>query len=535
MAERDSTPKFDFLAVVLLSVSAVAVYCNTLSAGFVFDDYLHIVDNPNIRSISSSLIYFQEPLPPGNLYRPLLLLSYALSWRAAEGAAWFFHGGNVLLHAANLVMLYLLLGKLVERRMALLAALILAVHPTPSEAVANISGRSELLAVFFGAAFLLSALAALGKCAGSGRLKWELAAALCLLLALLSKESGLSFLLLLLVFIWHSGPGQLRAFAFSRLAVLSVIASGAYAALRLSALGPSAATGGEISFLDNPLAHLSIKERILNASYLLTNYIVLIVFPHRQSADYSFAQFYPLSPVLRNMEIGQVLSIAIPFLLLLVGGLRARRRDPLGALILWFFSAFSITGNIFFPIGTVFADRLAYLATPSVAAAVLLMLSRSFGSGPATVSGVAAFAACAMLTFSHNPVWHNNLSLWTHQMKVAPFSFKAKANYGAALYENGRLDEAKRYLEESLAIESGSPGTYRVLGQVYSALEETEDAGMAFRDALAIDPNNPVTLKAYKEFREKHPEPLTQTEAPSGRPSKISSSAPRDLEALGPP
>jgi protein O-mannosyl-transferase len=122
-----------------------------------------------------------------NAFRSVTIASFALNWAAAGAHPLVFHLVNLLLHTAVVVVLYLVLRSLLDSvpnasTIAFAAALLFAVHPIHTEAVASIVGRSELLA----AGFLLAA--------------WLLhlndkviAALLCFLLALLSKESAVAF------------------------------------------------------------------------------------------------------------------------------------------------------------------------------------------------------------------------------------------------------------------------------------------------------------------------------------------------------
>ena len=125
------------LGVVLL------VWPWSLGGPFQFDDWNVIVDQPAVHSLSAWWASM-----PG--IRPLLKLSYALNWQFLPGAAGF-HAVNVLLHAANVGLVWRLLTSWpgLEPRAAFWAALIFALHPVQTEAVTYISGRSMALMALF--------------------------------------------------------------------------------------------------------------------------------------------------------------------------------------------------------------------------------------------------------------------------------------------------------------------------------------------------------------------------------------------------
>ena len=79
---RNKTP-------VLIFLAACAVYWNSLGGQFVFDDTSIIQSNPQIRSLAFSNLrhifgshYWQTVAGQGGLYRPVVILSYALNYAA---------------------------------------------------------------------------------------------------------------------------------------------------------------------------------------------------------------------------------------------------------------------------------------------------------------------------------------------------------------------------------------------------------------------------------------------------------------------
>jgi len=85
-----------------------------------------------------------------SLYRPVTTLTYALNYAIGGLDPWGYHLVNVLLHAANSALIYLLLRTLSESRgLALVTAIAFAVRPIHTDAVANVAGRADLLACGF--------------------------------------------------------------------------------------------------------------------------------------------------------------------------------------------------------------------------------------------------------------------------------------------------------------------------------------------------------------------------------------------------
>ena len=104
------------------------------------------------------------------MYRPVLLVSYALNYAVGEYDVFGYHLVNLVIHLANAWLVWLLAGALLSQRPgasvyntptdtlpsdddylsdSTLAALLFTVHPVMSEPVNYISSRSSLLATFF--------------------------------------------------------------------------------------------------------------------------------------------------------------------------------------------------------------------------------------------------------------------------------------------------------------------------------------------------------------------------------------------------
>ncbi|MGI9251172.1 MAG: tetratricopeptide repeat protein [Pseudohongiellaceae bacterium] len=142
------------LAALLLMV--VASFLPAFSAGFIWDDNVFIVNEPQLLTLDGlANIWFRPMLMEEFHYWPVLYTSFWLEQKLwgldyPEG----FHAVNILLHAVNTVLLWRLLLRMAIPGAWLIAA-VFAVHPVHVEAVAWIIARKDLLATFF---YLLTAL-----------------------------------------------------------------------------------------------------------------------------------------------------------------------------------------------------------------------------------------------------------------------------------------------------------------------------------------------------------------------------------------
>ena len=482
------------LLIILVSFGA---YFGTLRHEFALDDLIQITNNQEIRVSKQEDLrnLFERPLFPGNLYRPVVMLSYAVTYQFAELDPYPYHLANIVLHTLVCLVLFSILARMFTSTFAGVASILFAVHPIHVEAVANVSGRAELLSAFFG-------LMAMGLVLASDRDPWEegsiIADIICYfglfiftLLALFSKESAVSFLVLIPV-VLITRRGLAEGLARSILpALIMAGALGIYIFFRSRALGGVALSPLEIDFLDNPLINLSHSERMLNAAVLLGRYIALILFPVQLASDYSFAKITAVT----NWEDPAVL-IDLSFLGLLVlcvlYGVLARRKYALWGL--WFLLAFIATSNFIFPIGTIFAERLAYLPSIGILAFITWIL---FSVNFDLVAGVLlSFLSVLYVaqTLSYAEYWRDNQTLFQREISVSAASAKAQSNNAAVLRNMGKLDDAEAGYKRALKIYPEYADALFGLGTVYVMRENLSKAKEWFAAALSKDSSHPPSL-----------------------------------------
>jgi tetratricopeptide (TPR) repeat protein len=194
-----------FWAALILLALVLVTYAPALRNGFVWDDTALILRDPLIRSwrlVPESFNHFLFiDATPSDFYRPLQRLSYTLDYALAGFRPALYHVTSVLSHGVAAIALLFFaeeflvsfgLGRSKSRLIALMAALVWAVHPVQSAAVVYISGRADPLATSFG--FLgLFFLVRTQQTRGGRRLFLFVASGTALLLSALSKEAGLIF------------------------------------------------------------------------------------------------------------------------------------------------------------------------------------------------------------------------------------------------------------------------------------------------------------------------------------------------------
>jgi Tfp pilus assembly protein PilF len=438
--------------IAILPAVVILVYANSLLNSFTMDDNMYILTNRMVTNPSLRGLF--EPTSYNNVFRPVTFATLALNWRIAGAGPFGYHLLNLLLHAAVTVLLYLVFRKLLDSfasgpTVAWVAALLFAVHPLHTEAVDSISARSELLATgFLLAAWLLHLV------------DRPILALLSFVLALLSKESAVAFVPLVLA--GDYARGKLKPlYRYASVVGVAVV----YLALLWTIQGGQFGEKA-VSFLDNPLAHLPASLRILNALRISWKYLGLHVFPATLSCDYS----YNAIPIYASWRYGAAAAVATFLGLgLLLWAFRAGKREWVlaGAI---YVCGFAATANLLTPTGTILGERLAYLPSAGFCLLVALIWIQ-LANRQSKVAGVVLVVLVLVFagrTVARNRDWHDNFTLFLSAVRAVPGSAKSHSNLGLEYYTLDQVDAADKELQTALRI---YPQEAEALG--FSALIES--------------------------------------------------------------
>lgn len=426
----------------LLVAITWAAYGNALGAVFQFDDYNVIVDNALVHDWSAWWAGIRG-------IRPLLKASYTLNWTSGLGAAGF-HAVNVLIHALNVVLVFLLLERLASARgqreaasLAFIAALCFALHPVHTEAVTYVSGRSMSLMACFYLASLLAYSA--GGEAGRPLLRYALSPLL-FALALGVKETAVTLPLALLL--WDASAWRRPSAWWRRQGLHWALLA---AVLLLLLMHPGYARFFQASWQiragwDNLVA------QIAGLGYLLGRFV--LIFDMNIDPDlFAPAAWTP------QLAIGGIAILAGLGL-----GLRLLGRGHwAGFGLLWLFLHLAPTNSLM-PRYDLANERHLYLA----GIGIYWLLAQALGAAlPTQRRRLVAVALLALLlglaTVSRNRDYASEVALWSDTVAKSPQNARAYNNLGYAQQLAGRLDAARRAYERALELDPGHPRARRNL------------------------------------------------------------------------
>ena len=453
----------------ILAAIVVVSYANSLFNGFTMDDELYILRNPQVTQ--HSLAQLAQPNAASNVFRPVTFATLALNWISAGYKPFGYHLFNLLVHAGVVVFLLLVLRELLAgwphcESLCFAAALLFAVHPLHTEAVSSVVGRSELLA----AGFLLAA--------------WlfhlrdrHILAIVGLVLALLSKESAIALLPLALAGDYARGKWKSLT-RYGALAATTLV----YVAALWKIQGNR--FGFAVSLLDNPLTILPVHLQVLNALRIAWKYLALLAFPATLSCDYSYNQI-ALYADLRHLFLPAASAIAVFVAWLWAVWTRKTPWIVAGAL---YFAAFAATSNIFTRIGTIFAERLAYLPSAGFCLIVAVLWAKWFTHHRQTAVAVLGVVVLALgvRTIRRNRDWRDNATLYTAAADAVPNSAKMRAFRGIIYVRSNQLELARADLQAALRINPEYPDAMEAMGLLEARSGNTAAALSYLQRALEI-------------------------------------------------
>ncbi len=484
---------------LLLALATLALYNPVSHAPFLnFDDPVYVTDNAQVRAgLTWNTTVWAFHTPKDLDWHPITWLSYALDRQMFGLNPAGYHTTNILLHAANAALLFLILESatgLAWRSLGVAA--LFALHPINVESVAWIAERKNVLSMFF----FLVALAAYGWYARRPGVGRYLAVTLAYILSLMSKAQAITFpFALLLLDYWplhrlapaEEVGGDLRcAAAPARGPSLWRLIGEKVPWLALSAASAviTMNTGGEaftyIALKDASQGNFPLWIRLATAAIGYVKYLgktfwpvnLALVYPHP-----GFATSIPAA-VLSALALAAVTALVVIF---------RQRRSFLGRTFLGrpcFVGWFWFLGTLVPMIGIVtigphsMADRYAYIPLLGIFVMVCWGVADVMTRWHVRTAMPAAGAAVILLTLGialHRQVgfWSDNATLWTHTLAITEENFTAEESLAMALIDQGRVGQALPHLQRACRLRPGDPlanlnlATYdQMLGHYQAAL-----------------------------------------------------------------
>lgn len=454
----------DRRSVALLACAGALAYVNSFAGTFLFDDYGSILGDSRLENLRT----FLDHLP--GMIRPLLritLFADRLLWGASPAG---YHLVNLFLHVGSGLLLYAILARLVNEAapdgvatraasVPFWSALLFLVHPMGTETVTYLSGRATgLMAFFYLAGFYLYLRAS--RAPTTPRLSGAYAGAIaCFVLALLSKETAVTFppALLLAEVVARARRGDALRAVVLRLhapfwAILLLF-------LAAAAIHPRYGYLFESSLRVRPLSENLIAQ-VNVVAYALT----LFLAPGRLNFEHQFPSYGSVFAWPTPIALGVLLGLAGLALV------RARKNPLFAFGISWFFLQLLPTNSVL-PRSDLLSERNLYLPAAGLFLALVSAWFAVAGrlrestrdrrlSAAARALAVLPLALVAFLVFAtlaRNAIYSDPVAFWSDAVQKSPTKSRPHVNLGHAYYLAGDLDRATEQFRIALALDRDDP------------------------------------------------------------------------------
>ncbi len=492
---------FEITIALLLFLLAAFVYSPALHFGFInYDDPLYVTQNAHVKMgvTLEGLLWAFRDFGSSN-WHPLTWLSHMIDWQWFGDNAGGHHATNILLHAGNAILLFVLFRVLTGTlwQSAFMAALF-AVHPINVESVAWIAERKNLLSIFLGLLTLIFYAFYIRN------LGWKryLPIFVTFALGLMAKPMLVTLPFLLLVLDYWPGRRMIAVLPHGH----STQASGGADARIHRQFSPSALLLEKIPLI--LLSFISIGVTLLAAERggslkSLDHFPLLVRFGNSLNAYVSYlgkfiwprdlAVFYPHPGTFDVLQTFAALLLILFITAMVLMQIRKRPYLPVGWL--WFLGTLvPVIGLIQVGLQAM-ADR--YLYFPMIGLLIMLIWGAAdLGKKNATMRvsmvllGVVLILGASLGTRQQLKHWRSSQLLFEHTLAVTGPNAVVYSNLAHALFEEGDWNGAEENYRNAIRCDPKYANAHTNLGAVLDRQGQTGEALEEYRKGLALNPGH---------------------------------------------
>ncbi|MEO8104927.1 MAG: tetratricopeptide repeat protein [Candidatus Saccharibacteria bacterium] len=490
-------------AAILIVLVGFAVFFTGLSNPFQGDDGSQIVNNVPVHSISNVPLLFKggtfydgqgQTKLKGSYYRPLMMTVFSVIYTLFGAKPVYFHIFQLLLGVGSACILYLFFRYSFKPALALFLALIFLVHPLNSQVMYAIPTMQDALFFFFG----ILGLWLLVRFNSMISL-WLVA--LSLLLSLLSKETGVIFVILGLIYLFWWDRKRLYPFVFIMMLPVSL-----WLLLKSNAVGISAK-----NTYNAPIDFLSLSQRLMNAPLILALYVVKFVFPVQLASIYywvypSFSIKHFLLPLILDLGVGAIIVYA---------AVQLRKRATKAQFITFLFFGIWAAIGLAAHLQIIALDMTASESWfyPSMAGVlgmlgiVVVAFKPRISPNACLIASVIIIGLLGLRTGIRGLDWGNDYKMARHDIAASPQDYAAYNTLAAESIKLGNYQEARAYAEKSISYYPGFTN-YNNLGVALTAAGDFDGAVDAYNHSLQHGDTN-LVYDSLAELTFVHGDPAT--------------------------
>jgi tetratricopeptide (TPR) repeat protein len=461
----------------LIVVLTVAAYLPALHGGFLWDDNVFVTDNQALRSLDGLRRIWATQVTAQRYY-PLVSTGLWAEYHLWKLQPLGYHLVNILLHAVNAVLVWLILRRL-KILGAWLAALVFAIHPVNVASVAWVSEQKNTLSMFF---YAVAILLYLRFDEEEGRWWWYGLSLLAFLLALLSKTAVAMLPLVLLGCGWWR-HGRVRRKDLLRSVPFFALSLG----LGLLTICVENLANGELT-----VRTVGFLSRLAGAGWTPWFYLYKALLP------VNLMVVYPKWSIDASRWVSYVPGIVLIGCLAWFWWKRQTWGRPLlfglGYFVVTLFPVMGFFDQSFYAYSLV-ADHWQYCSIIGVIALAVAAGERICRRRDEprrllrTMLSAAVLLALGVATWKRGCMYADAEVLWRDNMAKNSKAAVVRNNLGAALVEVGRATEAIAQYEQALQLQPGYSKAHYNLGITLMQVGRVPEAIAQYEQALRIWPD----------------------------------------------
>lgn len=467
----------------LLAAAIWLVFGQTLHHGFInYDDDVYVYRNPEVNGgLNVKGLVWAFTHTHSSNWHPITWISHMLDCQVYGLDPRGHHLTNILLHTATAILLFLVLKEMTGFlwRSAFVAA-VFAIHPLRVESVAWVAERKDVLS---GMLFILTIGAYARYTREPKSFKRYFLVCLMFVLALLSKPTVVTLPFVLLLLDWW--PLKRINDSSGRPGISRLIAE------KIPLLALSCATCLATLFAQtDAMSSLPLWMRTANAVESCVTYLGQMFYPVKLAVFYPYPESFPF---------GRIVADVILLLLVTAVAIATRKKWP--ALLtgwLWYIGMLVPVIGIVQVGSQAHADRYTYLPQIGLYIALTWTLAdlcagwrqRNLGFSSMAMAIVAVLISFSRVQASY---WQNSECLWAHALVCTPDNVTAENNFGNALLDSGKINEAIVHLQKALQIMPNHAEAHYNMGNALFRKGDVSGAIVQYREALQAKPNDEKT------------------------------------------
>ncbi len=490
------------LIALLLALLTLLIYLPATHYGFSrFDDSDYVTENHVVQNgLTWAGVRWAFVTWHASNWHPLTWLSHMLDCQLFGLNAGAHHFVNILLHAANAALLFVLIGRSTRALWpsAFVAALF-AWHPLRVESVAWIAERKDVLSTLFALLTLLAYVKAVtdakeqGKGAALYRLPSYWLALLCFTLAMLAKPMvvTLPFVMLLMDYwpLQRMADGR-QPMANVRRLLIEKLPFFLLAAFSCVITFLAQHHGGMVV----PLDQMSLDYRLENVPLAYLRYLQKMIWPVHLAILYPLPRAFAPLPVV--MAVAALLSVTVTAWVM-------RKRSPYGLTgWLWFLGTLvPVIGLV--QVGRVaMSDRYSYFPLVGIFIVIAFTVQdgiRRFQLRPIipAVGAALVLAGCVLLTEKQLSYWRDDVTLFSHAVNVTKDNEPAHLCLGLSYEAIGQNADALKEYRIGLKLNPSRIKTYNYIAAMLADFGQTNEALNTLEEGLRIDPKDGLTHNRF--------------------------------------